>query len=320
MIKIVLSRALVFINFLKFLFYSFLYYFNILDSAHFVKSPLTWACFIENWNSLKMLLKSFGHIHMWVSPDVFPLPSVEVGLRPPRSFFAGGTVPTDPEAPGSGLSSLMSPFRDPCLHRHLPMRPPTNNGIQLQCTAGLGPYYPTSSPRNLCSQEVFTTSEDSPLPQSLLLVQRADVVQATAVPASPRVPQHSPGGSSWTRGGGGSALLLFPFFSLLAELASKKYQLLPLVAMALMMGRAVSWEVDWHNQFISHRSANSHQIKMIFVRYRPGLDWNQWPGDERLRKKGFYFVYGHTSLLSPPHSFSCPKLFLFFFFSPPQKL
>lgn len=164
--------------------------------------------------------------------------------------------------------------------------------------------------------EVFTTSEASPLPRSLLLVQRADVVQATAVPASPSVPQHSPGGSSWTRGGGGSALLLFPFFSLLAELASKKYQLLPLVAIALMTGRAVSWEVDWHNQFISHRSANSHQIKMIFVRYRPGLDWNQWPGDERLRKKGFYFVYGHTSLLSPPHSFSCPKLFLFIFSTP----
>lgn len=214
----------------------------------------------------------------------------------------------------------MGPFSDPCLHRHPPMGPPTNNSVHVQYTGGLGPYHLTSSPRNLCSQEVFTTSEASPLPWSLLLVQRADVVQATAVPASPSVPQHSPGGSSWTRGGGGSALLLFPFFSLLAELVSKKYQLLPLVAIALMMGRAVSWEVDWHNQFISHRSANSHQIKMIFVHYRPGLDWNQWPGDERLRNKGFYFVYGHTSLLSPPHSFSCPKLFLFFLFSPPQKL
>lgn len=129
-------------------------------------------------------------------------------------------------------------------------------------------------------------------------------MQATAVPAFPSIPQHSPGGSSWIRGGGGSVLLLFQFFSLLAELASKKYQLLPLVAMALMMGKAVRREVDWHNQLISHRSANSHQIKMIFVRYRPGLDWNQWPRDERLRKKGFYLV-------SPPHSFSCPKLFLF---------
>lgn len=142
--------------------------------------------------------------------------------------------------------------------------------------------------------------------------------------SSASLPQHPPAltwGSSWTRGGGGSVLLLFPFFCLLAELGSKKYQLLPLVAMALMMGRAVSWEVDWHNQFISHRSATSHQIIMIFVRYRPRLDWKQWPGDERHRKKSFYFVYGHTPLLSPPHSFSCPKLFLFlifFLFSTPK--
>lgn len=255
-----------------------------------------------------------------MSTDVFPLASVKVGLRAPCSCFAGGIVTIESQALETGLGSLVGPFRVPCLHKHPPMGPPTHNGIHLWRTAGLGPYYPTSSPKNPCSQEVFTTSEDSPLPWSLLWIQRADVVQATAVPAFPSVPQHSPGGSRWTRGGGGSALLLFPFFSLLAELASKKYQLLPLVAMALMIGRAVSWEVDWHNQFISHRSANSHQIKMIFVRYRPGLDWNQWPGDERLRKKRFYFVYGHTSLLSPPHPFSCPKLFLFFFFSPPQNL
>lgn len=182
MIKIFLSRALVFINLLTFIFYFFLYYFTILDSAHCVKSPLTWACFIKNWNSLKM---SFGHMHMWVRPDVLPLPSMEVGLRPPCSCFVDGIVAINPQAPETGLSSLMGPFRDSCLHRHPPMGPPTNNGIHLQCTAGLGPYYLTSSPRNLCSQEVFTTSEDSPLPRSLLLVQRADVAQATAVPASP---------------------------------------------------------------------------------------------------------------------------------------
>lgn len=201
-------------------------------------------------------------------------------------------------------------------HTNTLLGPPTHNGIHLQGTVGLGLYYPSASPRSVLTRGLYHFRG---LPFALKSFVGSKS-RCGAGNSSASFPQHSPGGSSWTRGGGGSALLIFPFFSLLAELASKKHQLLPPVAMALMMGRAVSWEVGWHNQFISHRSANSHQIKMIFVRYRPGLDWNQWPGDERLRKKGFYLMYGHTSLLSPSHSFSCPKCFLFFFFSPPKKL
>ena len=223
MIKTVLSRASVFINLPTFIFYFFLYYFNILDSAHFARFPLSWVCFTDNPNSLKMLLKSFGRTRAWVSPDVLPLPSMEVGPRPPCSCLVGAVVAIPPEAPGRGLSSLLGPFEDPCLDRHPPMGPPTINRIHLQRNVGLGPCYPTSLTRNLCLQEVFATSEDSPLPRSLLLVRKADVVQATEVPTSPSISQHSPGGSSWTRGEGGSALVLFPFFSLLAELASRKY-------------------------------------------------------------------------------------------------
>lgn len=172
------------------------------------------------------------------------------------------------------------------------------------------PYYPSASPGSVLTRGLYHF-RGRPFALKSFVGSKS---RCGAGNSSASFPQHSPGGSSWTRGGCGSALLIFPFFSLLAELASKKHQLLPPVAVALMMWRAVSWEVDWHNQFISHRSANCHQIKMIFVRYRPGLDWNQWPRDERLRKKGFYLVYGHTSLLSPSLSFSCPKCFLFFSF------
>lgn len=73
------------------------------------------------------------------------------------------------------------------------------------------------------------------------------------------------------------------------------------------MGTVVNWEGGWLDHFISHRSASSHERKMISVHDRPGLDWNQWPRDERLRGKGFYFVYGQTPLLSPPHSLSRSK-------------
>lgn len=71
------------------------------------------------------------------------------------------------------------------------------------------------------------------------------------------------------------------------------------------MGTVDNREGGWLDHFISHRSASSHQRKMIFVHNRPGLDWNRWPGNERLKGKGFYFVYGQTPLLSPPHSLSC---------------
>lgn len=266
-----------------------------------------------------MLLKSFGRTRTWVSPDVLPLTSAEVALRPPCSCFAGGIVTIAPQAPGTGLSSLTGPFRVPCLHRPPLMGPPTNNGIHLQYTAwGLTTPHP---PQEICVHKRSLPLQRSPLCPEVFCWFKEQMwcrqQQCQLPPASPST--HLEGAAEQEE----EVVQPYCFFhssAFLAELASEKYQLLPLVAMALMMGRAVSWEVDWHNQFISHRSANSHQIKMIFVRYRPGFDWNQWPGDERLRKKGFYFVYGHTSLLSPPHSFSCPKLFLFFFFSPPQKL
>lgn len=243
--------------------------------------PLTSACFIKSWNSLKILLKPFLYTFMWAMSFHWHQWKLDSGFLAPFLPVELYLIPL-----GLGLEA---------------------QPVLLESCACIETHEAANKQRH---QHLSAPKKSLPLQRTPLCPQIFCWFEEQMWWR-----QHSPGGgSSWTRGGGGSALLLFSIFQPFSWTGLKKYQLLPLVAMALMMGRAVSWKVDWHNQFISHRSANSHQIKMIFVRYRPGLDWNQWPGDERLRKKGFYSVYGHTSLLSPPHSFSCPKLFLFFFF------
>ena len=96
-----------------------------------------------------------------MSPDVLPLTSVEAGLRPPCSCFAGGIITIDPQAPGTGLGSLTGPFRVPCLHKHPPMGPPT---MVSTCNAlqawGLTTPHP---PQEICVLERSSSLQRTPL-------------------------------------------------------------------------------------------------------------------------------------------------------------